>query len=291
MPRSNKRKSSQNKPSAAKNEPPPPLKLAGISHLSSNEAAAKLFEKEKKIMITRAISSSSKHGIDVMQGASNPGNGDCAFEAIVQNINERSSFTEKFPLDINQYRRIWTTDMANRTLFTEFNIYSNKEWLEGWNEMAVPGTYERGIFGDLMVPGIACGVRKYLLIFNTSLNTPDDPIYVVNPVSFNVPPDTEVPVMLAYNGSHYESLVPKTEVDVQMSVNLVKTYLEGKYRYTNKDIEYLLCVNMVRDNDNNFNYNARRYITEDNVEKGNLNQMSNTNGGNNSKGEKEMTES
>ena len=273
MPRSNKKKTPQNKLSAAETEPPSLFKLGPISPQSSNGAAVKLFENEKKIMITRAISSSSKHGINVTQGAPNPGTGDCAFEAIVQNINERSSFTEKFPLDINQYRRIWTTDMANRTLFTEFNIYSNKEWLEGLNEMAVPGTYERGIFGDLMVPRIACGVRKYLLIFNTNLNTPDDPIYVVNPVIFNVPPDTEVPVILAYNGSHYESLVPKTEVDVQMSIILVKAYLEGKYRYKNKDIEYLLCSNIVRNDDDNFNYNARRLISEDNGETVNMSQM------------------
>ena len=28
--------------------------------------------------------------------------------------------------------------------------------------MIVPGAYERGIFGDLMLPGIACGVRKII---------------------------------------------------------------------------------------------------------------------------------
>ena len=173
--------------------------------------------------------------------------------------------------------------MANRTLFIEFNIYSNKEWLEGWNEMAVPGTYERGIFGDLMVPGIACGVRKYLLIFNTSIDTPDDPIYVVNPLNFNVQPDSEVPVMLAYNGSHYERLVPQMEVDVQMSINLVKTYLEGRYRYKKIDIEYLLCSNKVRNDDVIFIYNARRCITEENGQDENMNQMLNQNGGNNIK--------
>ena len=211
MPRSNKKKPSQKKTSTAEMEPHSSIELPITSHESSNEAAVHLFEKEKKIMITRALASSSKHGINLTQGAPNPGIGDCAFEAIIQNINERSSFIQKFPLDINQYRRIWATDMANRTLFTDFNIYSNKQWLEGWNEMAVPGTYERGIFGDLMVPGIACGVRKYLLIFNTNMNTPDDPIYIVNPGNFNVQPDTEVPVILAYNGSHYESMVPEKD--------------------------------------------------------------------------------
>ena len=69
------------------------------------------------------------------------------------------------------------TDMANRTLNTPFNIFPNKaDWLKGWAEMLTPGAYERGIFGDLMLPGIACGTRKVLLIFNTNLDTPHDPI-------------------------------------------------------------------------------------------------------------------
>ena len=51
--------------------------------------------------------------------------------------------------------------------------------------MLEPGAYERGIFGDLMLPGIACGIRKVILIFNTNTDTPHDPIYVVNPSIFN----------------------------------------------------------------------------------------------------------
>ena len=128
--------------------------------------------------------------------------------------------------------------MANRTLDTDVNIYTNQQWLDGWNEMLVPGTYERGIFGDLMVPGIACGVRKYLLIFNTNVNTPHDPIYIVNPADYNVQPDTEIPVVLAYNMSHYESMEPSIETDVKMTINLVKQYKEGRYRYRNHDIQY-----------------------------------------------------
>ena len=80
-------------------------------------------------------------------------------------------------MSVDYYRRIWVTDMANRTLNTPFNILSNKaDWLKGWAEMLAPGAYERGIFGDLMLPGIACGTRKVLLIFNTHPDTPHDPI-------------------------------------------------------------------------------------------------------------------
>ena len=119
-------------------------------------------------------------------------------------------------MSINWYRRTWAIDMANRTMYTDYNTLTKEEWLAGWNEMQNPGTYERGIFGDLMLPGIACGTRKYLLIFNTNLDTPHDPIYVVDPTNFNVIPDTDIPVVLAYNMTHYESMEPCTEVDVKM---------------------------------------------------------------------------
>ena len=49
-----------------------------------------LFEKERKLMITRAINSARHHEINLTHGKPNPGQGDCAIEAIIHNINERS---------------------------------------------------------------------------------------------------------------------------------------------------------------------------------------------------------
>ena len=68
--------------------------------------------------------------------------------------------------------------MFNRTVDTPCNIYSQQDWLKGWNQI-----------GDLMLPGIACGVKKYLVIFNTSIESPHNPIYVVDPRQFNVAVD------------------------------------------------------------------------------------------------------
>ena len=130
--------------------------------------------------------------------------------------------------------------MANRTLHTPYNTLTPKEWLRGWSQMLEPGAYERGIFGDLMLPGIACGVKKVLLIFNTNPASPHDPIYVVSPTDFDVQPDTEIPIVLCYNMTHYESLEPCTEQDVQATVNLVKEYKGGRYRYSRKDIANLI---------------------------------------------------
>ena len=132
--------------------------------------------------------------------------------------------------------------MANRTIDSPYNTVGPQEWLNQWSQMLVPGTYERGIFGDLMLPGIACGVRKVLLIFNTNPNTPHDPIYVVNPSDFNIQPDTEIPIVLAYNMSHYESMEPCSDYDIEATINLVREYQEGRYRYGRADIESLLTI-------------------------------------------------
>ena len=135
---------------------------------------------------------------------------------------------------------MWATDMANRTVDTDWNILSRQEWLAGWQEMLVPGTYERGIFGDLMLPGIACGIQKILLIFNTNPESPHDPIYVVDPRQFNIQPDTDIPIILAYNLSHYESMHPSTDADTRATAELVKEYLGNGYRFDKNDFPFLL---------------------------------------------------
>ena len=148
MPRSNKKKSAFK---------PPPKHPTSQQFMSSQDDISFLLTQEKNEMISRAIASGLKHGIKLKHGSSNPGLGDCAFESVIQNNNDRICFSEKYRMSVNYYRQIWATDMANRTANTAWNIYSSQQqWLAGWQQMLVPGTYERGIFGDLMLPGIAC---------------------------------------------------------------------------------------------------------------------------------------
>ena len=186
-----------------------------------------LLKKETDIMVQRAIASARKHGINLKHGRPNPGMGDCAFEAVIQNNNDRAYFQDKYEMSVTWYRQIWATDMKNRARDSPYNIFTDQQWQDGWADMMIPGIYERGLFGDLMLAGIACGIKKILLIFNTNINTPHDPIYVVNPSNFNVQPDTEIPNVLAYNTSHYESMEPCTMADIQSTVQLVKEYEEG----------------------------------------------------------------
>ena len=127
---------------------------------TSDDVVANLLKNEKKIMISRTIHSGKKHGLNLMHGSPNPGTGDCAFESVISNINDRLCFPIKFVKPVDYYRKIWVTEMASRTLNSSWNIYSPQQWIEAWREMLLPGAYERGIFGDLMLPGIACGKKN-----------------------------------------------------------------------------------------------------------------------------------
>ena len=193
------------------------------------------------LMIRRAVASARRHGINVCHGSPNLADGNCAFESVLNNIKDRSSFVDSFPFSADYYRRIWITDFKNRTIDDPtWNIYSNQDWEEGWKEMMESGVYERGLFGDLMMFAIACGVRKVLLIFNTNLKTPHDPIYVCDPRKFGIEPDTPFPVVLAYNLAHYESLHPLTNSDNERTTELVEKYLTGTYTFGKKDLKVLL---------------------------------------------------
>ena len=53
-------------------------------------------------MIMRATSSGRKHGINLVHGSSNPGLGDCAFEAIIQEKAPGSLIKQGAPLSIKR---------------------------------------------------------------------------------------------------------------------------------------------------------------------------------------------
>ena len=100
MPRSNKKK-----------------KLDQRAVPTGDKAISHLLNKETTIMIDRAIvsyqiiclkeliisilqASARRHGINLRHGTPNPGLGDCAIEATISNINDRSCYREKFNLSI-----------------------------------------------------------------------------------------------------------------------------------------------------------------------------------------------
>jgi hypothetical protein len=138
----------------------------------------------------RAIASAQKHNIKLEPGRENHADGNCSYESAIYNINDRSCFKEKLQMSPDFYRRIWNTDMMNKIL-DKTNPWNpgltRSQIVQGFQELMVSGVYERSFFGDMMMAGIACGLRKRILIFNTNENistTGHDPISVINPTQY-----------------------------------------------------------------------------------------------------------
>ena len=93
--------------------------------------------------------------------------------------------------------------------------------------------------GDIVLPGIALVLKKYILVYRTNARDNNFPIFAASPTDFGGMPDTDVPIVLCYTGSHYEGLVPRTEADVDKTVELLNAYLEGRLNVTVNDIPVL----------------------------------------------------
>ena len=81
--------------------------------------------------------------------------------------------------------------------------------------------------GDLAIYGIAFTTKKNILVYNTNPNgaTGNMPVSVVRPEELGGEADTPVPIVLCYDGTHYEGLVPNTRQDVLQTVELMNSGL------------------------------------------------------------------
>ena len=182
----------------------------------------------------RAIASAKKHGIKLIAGRKNDGDGNCSYQSVIFNINDRICFPEKLNMGHEFYRRIWNLDIKNKILDKSIPWnpgLTQQEIQEGFHEMMESGIYERDFFGDMMMAGIACGVRKLILVFNTHENTVHDPVSVVDPRDYGGGIDTDIPVVVCYNLVHYESVHPVDQLDIDETVRLVNSYTAGRYRH------------------------------------------------------------
>ena len=210
-------------------------------------------EKDDNIF-TKAIASANKHHIKLKAGRRDRGYGNCIFEAVINNINDRAYFTEKLRQTPNWYRRIWMDEMMKRMISERclWNPgYNAQQIREGFEKVKESGVYEIDFFGDMMLVGIACGIRKRILIFNTHEHLLHDPISVVDPNHYDarITDYDETPIVVAYNNYHYENLHTLDEQDRKETIRLAKPYIKDRYYheygFTKRDIKYLISPSII----------------------------------------------
>ena len=95
--------------------------------------------------------------------------------------------------------------------------------------MKQPGVYEHQL-------GIAHCTKKNILIFNTSPSA-HCPVYVVSAKTLcNEDTNTDIPICLAYDQSHYEALVPDTDEDIMRTIMIKQEIINGTYSLKMKDV-------------------------------------------------------
>ena len=209
------------------------------------------------LMIKQAIESARKHGIDLVPGVRNNADGNCSFESVLNNINYRDCFENKLTKHPNAYRLEWVTALENESLKNPDIAagYSEEEKRENWALLKCPGVYQVPYFGDFIMHGIANGCRKNILIFNTSPEA-SDPIYVIAASRFGGNADSDIPVILAYNQIHYESLHPLSAEDIDKTKLLINEYVSGNYTFQKRDIPHLIDFSRERNSDINRLYSS-----------------------------------
>ena len=189
---------------------------------------------EEKSIFEKGIEIAKKHGINVKADLPNKKQGDCLFEAVVDNINHRKCFTEKLDKSIQEYREEFVSEMQLQFQQTDHypGEHEHDKWNEEWGRQKNPGEYNVNEYNisDIVPTAMGHCVKKNIMIINVAQNN-QDPVQVCKSTFFHESrtPTTEIPVIVVYNGGHYESMLPKTQQDIEKSVELANKIIIGNY--------------------------------------------------------------
>ena len=170
-------------------------------------------------------------------GNPNNASGNCLYESIIDNVNSRNCFTEQLNNPPEFYRNVWNTEGEEKIKLTGFypGALSEEEWREGWRKLIYTNEYDVPYIGNFAIVACAHSLKKDILIFNTPWQTDDananSPISVVSSTQFDPSNErkTEIPIVLLYDGVHFESSIPVSKEDVQRTIDLVRNYTSGNY--------------------------------------------------------------
>ena len=134
----------------------------------------------------------------------------------------------------NEYSHMMTDTFNNLKMGP---AESEKYIKQQWEKLRQDCAYEIDFFGDLLIQAISRGAKKMILIVNTDINSTNDPVVVVSPETFGGERDSDLPVIVAYNGHHYESLEPCDADSNAATKVLCEKYKNGEYPFKRADIE------------------------------------------------------
>lgn len=167
-------------------------------------------------------------GVGLHGGTPVKASGNCLIESIKGNIEERDVFDVKLNETALELRLKSVEEGEKVIGESPYRIddYNESDWAKGWDSLKNEGIWDVEYFGDLMIIAISHYIHKNILLINTNPQCPK--VTVIMGDQFGEPLDTDAPVILAYSGDHYESLIPNTKEDEEKIKELIKKYVDGE---------------------------------------------------------------
>ena len=168
-----------------------------------------------------------------MADVPNLARGDCLFEAVIYNINHRFAEKEKLLKNVQHYREEWCAELM--LLYGDTAHYPGfqhkEDWYAAWDRQLDPGQFNVDEYSvsDLVPAGLGHCVSKDILVFNVGQNSSISPVNVYPANIFNSVPTSQIPILIVYDGNHYESLLPVSQTDIDRSIQLVNFIKNGTY--------------------------------------------------------------
>ena len=186
-------------------------------------------------MVKLAIKTGAKMGINLVEGDLVDALGNCLLESVMGNIEARDIFDKKIEETVTSLRRNIAEEGEKVIGSSPYRIedFNDEDWSRGWDQLKHSGVWDVDYFGDLMIIALAHYIGKNILLINTDPESA--PITVVLGDRFGKPLNSEHPVILAYSGTHYESLLPTLDRDETMARRIIQKYIKGEDLFTNNE--------------------------------------------------------
>ena len=117
--------------------------------------------------------------------------------------------------------------LARNSTEARLNVeMSDREWNKQWDMLMKPGVYEVTV-ADMLLPALSHALGLDILIFNTfkasrSFSGGNGPLLLSQSDYWGGEASKKPPLLIAYNGVHYEQLKPKTKRDEFLTKKLVE---------------------------------------------------------------------
>ena len=113
--------------------------------------------------------------------------------------------------------------MRSNTIARTFYGKGEEAWERECDQLMKPRTYEVDA-ADTLVSMLAAFLSVDIVVFNTNPRFGGGPLMVYPASVYGGQTEVRNPIMMAYDGTHFESVLPDEEDDIEMVVILINIF-------------------------------------------------------------------